>query len=212
MKVKEFKKCKNCWKEFKIFSTTDTCCSKKCYTELQKKKREKASERINIQIQWLNKEEAREEIKEELRRFMPQYLENKKVIIKVWRWKARTPKQIAKDKLDTIFSEFIRKRDWNRCVICWSTQNPNNWHFFTRSCLALRFDEINCNTQCATHNKLHEQNTKPYTDWMIKNYWQDKVDELYKIYQWKPLKVINEWYLEKIEYYKEQIKILELNK
>jgi len=208
MKVKTEKKCRNCNKPFKIYSTTDNCCSKKCYTELQKKKREKASERINIQIQGLSKEEAREEIKEKLREFMPNYLENKKVIIKVWRWKVKTDKQKLKKQLDEIFSKFIRLRDW-KCVICNTTQNLNNWHFYTRSCLALRFDEINCNTQCATHNKLHEQNTKPYTDWMIKNYWQDKVNELYKIYQWPPLKLTTEWYNEKITYYKEQIKNLE---
>ena len=212
MKVKTHKICKQCWKEFKIYSTTDKFCSVKCKKEDLKDRKEKASNRINIQIQWLSKEEAREEIKEKLREFMPNYLENKKVIIKVWKWKVKTDKQKLKKQLDEIFSKFIRLRDWNRCVICNSRENPNNWHFYTRSCLALRFDEINCNCQCASCNKLHEQDTKPYTDWMIKTYWQNKVDELYKTYQWPPIKLSNDWYKEKIEYYKEQVKILENNK
>lgn len=44
MKVKEFKKCKNCGAEFKAFRSTDTACSWECanmLTEEREKRREK---------------------------------------------------------------------------------------------------------------------------------------------------------------------------
>lgn len=199
-----------CNKEFIPYSSLAKYCSVSCAKKWEKEKmrlkKEKASERINISIDWLSKEESREAIKEQLREFMPKYIENKKITIKVSKWKARTPLLIAKKNLDTIFAKYIRNRDWNKCVICGSSENPNNWHFYTRSSLILRYDEINCNCQCRKCNILHEQDEKPYKDWMIKTYWQEKLDELYKLYKWPPLKLKLDWYLEKIEYYKNKLK------
>lgn len=55
MKVKTHKKCKTCWKEFKIFSTTDKFCTKKCMNELEKQKRAKVREKKKTSVSTLTK-------------------------------------------------------------------------------------------------------------------------------------------------------------
>lgn len=212
MKKKTDKLCPECGNWFTRANSLIKWCSPKCQANIDKKRRDEKKKRmewkINIQIQGLNKEESREVIKKQLRKFIPDYIETRKVVIKISRPKVRTELQILKGKLDKIFSKYIRERDKHTCVVCWSKDNPNNWHFITRSCLSLRFDEINCNCQCASCNKTHEQFTKPYEDFMINKYGKEKVEELHQIYMWSPLKLNTDWYKEKIEEYNQKLKDL----
>jgi len=55
MKVKTHKKCKQCNKEFKIFSTTDKFCKKWCMNEFEKEKRKKVREKKKVSISSLTK-------------------------------------------------------------------------------------------------------------------------------------------------------------
>lgn len=112
----------------------------------------------------------------------------------------------TKNKLDKIFAEYIRLRD-NRCVICGSINNLNCGHYFSRKALGTRWDEINCNCQCASCNMKHNDNPEPYRKFMVKKYGEKKIEFLefkylqkqkYKEYELKDL----------IEIYKRKIKTI----
>ena len=105
-----------------------------------------------------------------------------------------------KKKLIKIFNAYIRKRDNYTCVICWSKLNPNCWHYLSCISNATRFDERNCNCQCAKCNKSHEYNFLPYHNWMLKRYWQEIIDELNKLWN-STRKFTQQEYLDMIEYY-----------
>ena len=68
-----------------------------------------------------------------------------------------------KKKLDTVFSLFIRQRnaDNNGMTNCYTCGVRKHWkelqcgHFCPRQYLSLRYDEINCQTQCYACNMLY---------------------------------------------------------
>lgn len=94
----------------------------------------------------------------------------------------RTSNQKAKAKLDKTFAKFIRLRDGNRCVVCGSTQNPNCGHYFSRKANGTRYDERNCNCQCASCNVKHNDNPEPYRAFMVKKYGEKTLDILHAKY------------------------------
>ncbi len=204
------KTCIICWKEHS--NTMSKCCWVKCQRKhelnLKEEKKDKANSRINISIQWIE-DDVREKAREDIRSVIEPYLKNKKLIIKVGRWKVKTDYQKLKEKLDIVHARYIRERDWNRCVMCGSTENPNNWHLFSRVNISTRYDDINCNCQCWKHNILHEQDSKPYTDWFIANYGQAMYDDLRERWHGKPMKITTAWLSEKIEEYQEKLKKLQ---
>lgn len=62
-----------------------------------------------------------------------------------------------RDKVDDLFSKFIRHRDGWRCVRCGKQYNPfdsssrqflDNSHYFGRGCPTVRFDPENCDSLC----------------------------------------------------------------
>lgn len=74
-------------------------------------------------------------------------------------------------KLDSVFSQFIRKRDKGRCFTCgvikpWKEMQCG--HYVPRGNHSTRFDEINCNAQCENCNVYHEGQTKLYREALIK--------------------------------------------
>ena len=72
-------------------------------------------------------------------------------------------------KLDTVFSEYIRKRD-GQCVQCGSIENLTCGHLITRSKYAVRWDERNAFGQCAGHNYSHEFNPHPFTVYFLNRF------------------------------------------
>lgn len=78
---------------------------------------------------------------------------------------------------DRVFSLFIRARD-KKCVICGTTERLQNSHLIRRGKKSIRFDEKNCNTNCATHNYLHNIYPETYTQWFIKRYGLDEYEKL----------------------------------
>jgi hypothetical protein len=69
-----------------------------------------------------------------------------------------TRKQIIK-KLDSVFSEYIRRRNAvDDIAECFTCGKKDHWkklqcgHFQSRKHYSTRFDEINCQTQCAGCN------------------------------------------------------------
>lgn len=91
-----------------------------------------------------------------------------------------------RDKLDRIFSEYIRLRDadnngYIRCISCRKVvfwKDADNGHFINRKHMSLRFSETNCNAQCRACNRFDEGNMTGYNLGMIKKYGQQAVDLL----------------------------------
>jgi hypothetical protein len=112
-------------------------------------------------------------------------------------------RKTLKTKLDRIFSLYIRKRD-AACVLCGSTQNPNNGHLFSRRALSTRWCEINCNQQCYPCNFRHTMDFYPYQNWFVKKHGQEAYDELYRKYR-STRKITRTEMVEMIEYYKDKL-------
>lgn len=90
------------------------------------------------------------------------------------------------NKLDRVFSEFIRLRDANangyvRCISCGKI---NHWkevdcgHYVNRKHLSTRWHEKNCNAQCRACNRFDEGNMLGYTKGLVKKYGPSVLDEL----------------------------------
>lgn len=64
--------------------------------------------------------------------------------------------------------------------------------------MKLRWDLINCNTQCITCNNRHEMDERPYREWMLNTYGENTVEYFEDIGNKKPRLTRNQ----KIETYK----------
>lgn len=113
-------------------------------------------------------------------------------------------------KLDTIFSEFIRRRDAkNEIITCCACgvrvhwKDADNSHFVSRQYLKTRYDERNCHASCRKCNRFLEGNKEGYSAFLIRKWGADIILELDKD-KWKP--VFNFPYEEKIAYYKEKLR------
>jgi len=98
----------------------------------------------------------------------------------------KTPRQKAIEKLDDIFSKYIRLRDCDSewiviCPLCWAKKHrkeSQNMHFISRWVLKYRFDEDNCHAWCMRCNVILNWNYMRYTRRMIEMYGIKKVDEM----------------------------------
>lgn len=178
-----------------------SCIKDKEYAKAKlKNAKDRANQRINVRLQGVD-EEDRETLREVIKTHVWPFLKTRQIQIKVSKGKVTSERKKLVKELDRVFSLWIRKRDWNKCVMCGTSENVQNGHLFSRANLSTRWDEINCNAQCWKHNIMHENDSKPYTDWFIKNYGQAMYDDLRDRWHWKPFKVTNDWIKEKIEYY-----------
>lgn len=94
---------------------------------------------------------------------------------------------MSKEKLDRVFSEYIRLRDADekgfcRCISCgkiahWKDMDCG--HFINRKHMALRFNDINCNAQCRACNRFDEGNMEGYRMGLIKKHGQVIIEKLY---------------------------------
>jgi hypothetical protein len=101
------------------------------------------------------------------------------------RKKKRTERQKAVDKLDNIFSKYIRLKHSNnwitKCYTCdkeMERKKIQNWHFISRKYAIVRRDEENCRPQCVWCNIFLSWNYIEYTRRLIDEVWIEKVDEL----------------------------------
>lgn len=70
-----------------------------------------------------------------------------------------------KKEADKWFSLYIRNRDEGVCFTCGhkgEIKQMQNGHYITRGNLALRYDELNCNTQCIACNIFKKGNMPAY--------------------------------------------------
>ena len=100
--------------------------------------------------------------------------------------KLPTKKKPLKSKLDSVFSEYIRrsyadKRGYVKCVSCgckkyWKQMQAG--HYVRRSHIALRWSEDNVFPQCAGCNVFKGGNYPEYTGWLLKNKGEEHIKKL----------------------------------
>ncbi len=107
-------------------------------------------------------------------------------------WQTRKKKTTVKsdrskvvDRLDTIFSKYIRRRDcgfsYGRCISCGSIitySSSDAGHYINRKHMSLRFDEVNVNAQCRQCNRFDEGNVQGYRRGLIEKYGEKATDML----------------------------------
>ena len=120
-----------------------------------------------------------------------------------------------KSDLDTVFSQYIRRRDavndYSTCVTC---GKQDHWkklqcgHYIPRNHMSTRFSEDNCHTQCAGCNVFKGGAMDEYALFIIRTYGQEHLDKLNQLKH-----TISKWseqdYLDKIDYYKNKLKELD---
>ena len=89
-----------------------------------------------------------------------------------------------KDKLDRIFSKYIRLRDMLpgttafRCISCgkmYPVTYADCGHYINRQHMSTRYSEMNCNAQCRKCNRFDEGNMSGYRQGLVKKYGEQRV-------------------------------------
>tara|TARA_R100001460_G_scaffold107905_2_gene157531 strand:- start:8600 stop:9019 length:420 start_codon:yes stop_codon:yes gene_type:complete len=133
-----------------------------------------------------------------------------------------TKKSISKLKkeLDKFFSLYIRLRDANeygmvQCYTCGCIKPYNKGmqcgHFQSRSHLATRFDEVNCQPQCVGCNMFKQGEQYKFALQLDGKYGEGTADELMYLAK-TTLKMSRVDYEEKISYYKKIVNKLKKEK
>lgn len=126
-----------------------------------------------------------------------------------------TKKPALVDKLDRVFSLYIRLRDSNngyfRCISCGRIlpyEQADAGHYVNRQHMSLRYDEKNVNAQCRHCNRFLEGNMQDYRQGLIKKYSEKAVILLeYEKHQTRHYSPFELEIL--ITHYKEEIKKIE---
>ncbi len=92
---------------------------------------------------------------------------------------------MSRDRLDRLFSLYIRRRDEHRgCISCGRAITANNCdagHYIPRAHIATRWNVYNVNAQCYECNRLKDGNITAYREGLIRKYGIDKVNELERL-------------------------------
>lgn len=126
--------------------------------------------------------------------------------------KWRSTKQL-RDKLDRVFSMYIRLRDskefggeYFRCISCGRVlpfAQADCGHYISRTNMALRFSEDNCSAQCRSCNRFKDGNILEYRQGLARKIGEKRV-ELLEARKHETKKWSN-WELEQlIEYYSKE--------
>ena len=127
----------------------------------------------------------------------------------------KTVQDLVKD-LDKVFSHFIRLRDvkeqdlGNGYVSCCTCGFTNHWlkldngHFIDRKVYSVRWNEMNCNSQCKGCNKFKQGNPRLYREFLVKKYGVAEVEKL-ELAEKLPSKLDRFALMVKIAEYKEKV-------
>jgi hypothetical protein len=129
--------------------------------------------------------------------------------------KSKSTRSKKIDKLDTVFSRFIRRRDcgftYGRCISCnkiITFETCDCGHYINRKHMSLRYDEKNCNAQCISCNRFDEGSLQGYRRGLIEKIGEKETDML-------EIRKHNESKISEVEldiltaYYKNKLKELE---
>jgi len=119
------------------------------------------------------------------------------------------------NKLDRVFSEFVRLRDSNefgygQCISCGKIvfwENAHAGHFINRRHMSLRYNEKNVNLQCAGCNTFDEGNPGGYALGLVRKYNEQIISQL-MIAKRQTKKFTQTELSEAIKYYRLKIKEL----
>jgi len=128
---------------------------------------------------------------------------------------AKSEQQKQKEKLDKIFSLYIRLRDSNKegygkcytCGVAKHYKEAHNGHWIPRNILATRFDEDNCRLQCIGCNLYGNGKFVDFRINLVKEIGEERVSELERK-KFTIFKVDTNWYKEQIEHYTKEVKKL----
>ena len=98
--------------------------------------------------------------------------------------KAGLSKSKLRDKLDAVFSKYIRlkysdDRGNCRCISCGKVfywKDIQNGHYMSRRYMSTRFSEDNCRPQCVACNIFNQGNIQMYRRALIKQIGEQRVD------------------------------------
>ena len=93
-------------------------------------------------------------------------------------------KQKLRDKLDEVFSKYIRLKHsdnngYCRCISCGKIvfwKQIQNGHYMSRRYLSTRFAEDNCRPQCVACNMFNQGNIQMYRRGLVKEIGEQRVD------------------------------------
>ena len=89
-----------------------------------------------------------------------------------------------KEKLDRVFSQYIRLRDiignppCFQCISCGRILPINQadcGHYINRQHMSTRYSEMNCNAQCRSCNRFDEGNMQGYRSHLVWKYGENRV-------------------------------------
>ena len=119
-------------------------------------------------------------------------------------------------KLDTVFSEYIRRRDADeygrvKCCTCdtvahWSEMDCGHW--IMRRHTATRWSEENCHPQCKSCNRHFDGQWVKHRDYIFKRHGPDMIWKLGHL-RIQPIKLMQHEIDEMVQVYKEKIKQLD---
>ena len=98
--------------------------------------------------------------------------------------KAGLSKSKLRDKLDAVFSKYIRlkysdDKGYCRCISCgkvYPWKEIQNGHYMSRRYMSTRFSEDNCRPQCVACNIFNQGNIQMYRRALIKQIGEQRVD------------------------------------
>lgn len=86
-----------------------------------------------------------------------------------------------------------------------------NGHFVRRNATAVRYEEDNCRPQCVGCNLYGEGKVLDFEENLVKELGRDRVEEI-KQMRHLTVKRTPDWFVEQIEYYKERVRDLTLER
>lgn len=207
------KLCKNCWKSPPHTGRRDclSCIQKKEKEKARERaKKEKAHDRINIRISWIE-EEDRNELREVAKKAISPFLRNKQITIKVSRGKSNSELAKLEKKADDLWSKAVKVNYSSCCQHCCTTENLNSHHLFTRSRRATRWEIENGICLCASHHTFSQEfsahkTPAKFKEWFVGVKWEKHYNDLEKKSR-SIFKVTPEFLKEKIQELEEFIKI-----
>lgn len=125
-----------------------------------------------------------------------------------------------KNKLDIVFSKYIRLRDLNSdgktftCISCGRIKPAEQMdcgHYINRMHTSVRWNEANAHGECRHCNRFDENHLKGYRDNLVKKIGEDKV-LLLEAMKWKQTKMADFEMEVAIKYYKDKIEQMEKKK
>lgn len=114
--------------------------------------------------------------------------------------------QDLKNKLDRLFAAYIRLRDKDKpCISCGKYVELEAGHFYGRSNLAVKWDEMNVHGQCVDCNRYKNGNRMSFGRGIAMRYGDSVVEALDRRSQ-ERIKLKSYEILEKIEIYQNKLR------